>query len=316
MQDREEQIKAIRRFSRFYTRQIGVLQEGILRSPLSLTEARVIYELAQGSETTATELANLLSLDGGYLSRVVRSLDQEGLVRRTQSPDDGRQQLLALTPEGREAFAQIDRESARDIANMLSPLSDSERRTLVQAMAEIERLLGGSTDAAPYMLRPHQSGDMGWVVERHGILYNKEYGWDQRFEALVARITADFVDNYDPARERCWIAEKDGERVGSVFLVKHPERPATARLRLLLVQPQARGLGIGRRLVHECTRFALQAGYDSITLWTNSCLDAARRLYELEGYELVDEESHSSFGAALVGQTWELDLAKAASHPR
>jgi DNA-binding MarR family transcriptional regulator/GNAT superfamily N-acetyltransferase len=302
-------VEAVRRFNRFYTQRIGVLDEGLLRMPFSLTEARVVYEMAQREPATATALGQALGLDAGYLSRIVRSFEERGVVERTPSPTDGRQWLLSLTGEGRRAFARLDAETRRQIGAMLEALSGDEQRRLVEAFAQIETLLGErARDRAPYLLRPHQSGDMGWVVQRHGVLYSQEYGWDERFEALVARIAADFIDHFDPKRERCWIAEKDGENVGSVFLVKHPEDPEAAKLRLLLVEPRARGLGIGARLVGECTRFARRAGYRRITLWTNSVLVAARRLYEREGYRLVREEPHHSFGHDLVGQTWELEL--------
>ena len=302
-------VEAVRRFNRFYTQRIGVLDEGLLRTPFSLTEARVVYELAQREPATATALGQALGLDAGYLSRIVRSFEERGVVERTPSPTDGRQWLLALTDEGRRAFARLDAESRRQIGAMLDALPDDGQRRLVEAFATIETLLGErGRERAPYLLRPHQSGDMGWVVQRHGVLYSREYGWDERFEALVARIAADFIDHFDPKRERCWIAEVDGENVGSVFLVKHPEDCEVAKLRLLLVEPRARGLGIGARLVGECTRFARHAGYRRITLWTNSVLHAARRLYEREGYRLVREEPHHSFGHDLVGQTWELEL--------
>ncbi len=302
-------IEAVRRFNRFYTRQLGLLEEGLLESPYSLTEARVIYELAHHEGTTAADLADELGLDPGYLSRVLKGFEQEGLVVREQSPEDGRRFLLALTGEGRDAFSELNAASAREIRSWLEPLATVDRERLVQAMHSIRELLGGEPhDRVPYILRPHQIGDMGWVVERHGVIYGEEYGWNEEFEALVAEIVAEFLRSFDRKRERCWIAEREGERVGSVFLVRHPEREAVARLRLLLVEPAARGLGIGKRLVRECTRFARQAGYDTITLWTNSVLHAARSIYEREGYRLVDEESHQSFGQELVGQTWELEL--------
>lgn len=306
---RSERVEAIRRFNRFYTRQIGLLQEGLLDSPFTLTEARVIYELAHHEETTATHLAGELALDLGYLSKVVRTLNKRGVLHKRRSESDGRERILSLTDQGQEAFAELNAASRRDIDVLLSELSETDENRLVQAMETIGALLGARPEhRVPFILRPHQSGDMGWVVHRHGILYNREYGWNEEFEALVAEIVAEFIMSFDRRTERCWIAEREGENVGSVFLVRHPERDGVAKLRLLLVDPKARGLGIGRRLVQECARFARQAGYHTITLWTNSVLDAARRIYESEGYRLVREEPHHSFGHELVGETWELDL--------
>lgn len=301
--------EAVRRFSRFYTRKIGVLQEGLLDTPFSLTEARVIYELAHRDGATATEIGEELGLDPGYLSRILRRFQDQRLIKKTPSATDARQSCLSLTKQGRQAFAGLDVASRREIEALLAELATEEQQRLVAAMRTIEGVLGAEPDGeTPYHLRRHQPGDMGWVVQRHGALYSQEYGWDARFESLVARITADFIDDHDSQRERCWIAEREGERLGSIFLVRHPEREGVAKLRLLLVEPRARGLGIGKRLVGECTRFARRAGYRRITLWTNSVLVAARRLYEQEGYELVHEEPHHSFGHDLVGQTWELDL--------
>jgi DNA-binding MarR family transcriptional regulator/GNAT superfamily N-acetyltransferase len=301
--------EAVRRFSRFYTRQLGLLQEGLLRSPFSLTEGRVVYELAQRDEATPGELCQLLGVDAGYMSRILKSFAERGLVARTASPRDGRQSLYRLTEAGRAAYDAIDAASRGQIEGLLSTLSSDEQVQLVGSMETIERVLDPpAAPRVPYLLRSHQPGDIGWVVYRHGVLYSREYGWNEEFEALVADIAARFIRELDPARERCWIAEREGENVGSVFLVRHPERDGVAKLRLLLVEPSARGLGIGRRLVAECTRFARQAGYHTITLWTNSVLHAARSLYEAEGYRLVAEEAHHSFGKDLVGQTWELTL--------
>jgi len=300
----------VRCFNRFYTRQIGLLREGYLESSFSLTEVRVLYELAHRETTTATELARELTLDAGYLSRLLRRFAQHGLIVKEPSPLDARQNLLRLTDQGRAAFAPLDQRSREDIGAMLQILSPVEQDRLVQAMANIQELLGARPEPrVPYLLRPHRSGDMGWVVHRHGVLYAEEYGWDEHFEALVARIVADFIEHEDPRRERCWIAERNGENVGSVFLVAHPEREGVAKLRLLLVEPTARGFGIGRRLVDECTRFARQADYHTITLWTNSVLLSARHIYESAGFRLVgDAEPHRSFGHDLIGQTWELEL--------
>jgi DNA-binding MarR family transcriptional regulator/GNAT superfamily N-acetyltransferase len=309
----DQRIAAVRRFNRFYTRQIGVLDEGLLKSPFSLTEVRVLYELAHRDRPTATELARELGLDAGYLSRILRGFEQRGLVERQPSEADGRQSHLRLTSEGRSAADALDARSSEEIGLMLRALSAGEQRRLVEAMRTIETSLGArpehsgrSERSASYVIRPHQPGDMGWVVHRHGVLYAQEYGWDERFEALVAGIVAEFIQNFDPKRERCWIAERDGEIVGSVFLVKKSD--AVAKLRLLLVEPSARGLGIGRRLVGECVRFARQAGYRTVTLWTNDVLHAARRIYQEAGFRLVSEERHHSFGYDLVGQTWELEL--------
>ncbi|NIR46486.1 MAG: GNAT family N-acetyltransferase [Gemmatimonadetes bacterium] len=304
-----QRVGGVRRFNRFYTRQIGLLREGLLQTPFSLTEARVIYELAQHEETTATRLADELDLDAGYLSRILRGFARRDLIARRTSEADRRQSLISLSEAGRAAFAELNAASQAEIAAMLKVLSEEDQRRLLGAMATIERLLGdGPESRVPYLLREHRSGDMGWVVHRHGVLYSREYGWDESFEALVAEIVADFIRRFDPKRERCWIAEREGENVGSVFLVRDRECEGVARLRLLLVEPKARGLGIGKRLVRECTRFARRAGYEKITLWTNSVLHAARHIYEREGYRLVHEERHHSFGHDLVGQTWELEL--------
>jgi DNA-binding MarR family transcriptional regulator/GNAT superfamily N-acetyltransferase len=300
-------VDAVRGFNRFYTRKIGVLQEGLLESPFSLAEARVVYELAQRLAPTASELCRDLGLDAGYLSRILRRFEKSGLVTRTISATDGRQQLLALTKAGREAFAALDAGSRADVSALLRGLALPDQARLVAAMHGIERLLGGGRPAdARYLLRPHRPGDMGWVVQSHGALYAEEYDWDQRFEALVADIVAKFIRRYDAARERCWIAERDGEPVGSIFLVR--QSAAVAKLRLLLVDPRARGLGIGAGLVAECVRFAKLAGYGKLTLWTQSILTAARQIYQASGFRRVREEPHHSFGHDLVGEYWELKL--------
>lgn len=308
-----QHVAAVRRFSRFYTQQIGVLTDSYLRSPFSLTEARVMYELAQHETTTATELGGALGLDAGYLSRILRSFTTQGLIDRQPSPTDGRQNILRLTAAGQAAFATLDARSRADFALMLGRLTLEEQRRLVAAMGAIERLLGGAqAQPAPYLIRPHQPGDMGWVVQRHGALYAQEYGWDMQFEALVATIVAEFLQRYDPRRERCWIAERDGAAVGSVFLVRQSD--TVAKLRLLIVEPQARGLGIGARLIDECIRCARQSGYTTLTLWTNSILTAARHLYERAGFRLVGSEPHRSFGHDLVGEHWELSLSTPGAH--
>lgn len=303
----DQRVGAVRRFNRFWTRRIGVLREGYLESPFSLTEVRVLYELARSEETTASELGKELGLDAGYLSRILRGFQGRGLISKKPSKTDGRRSLLRLTEEGQETFAPLDARSREDVGAMLGALSAAEQDRLIGAMRTIEELLGARPEAkVPYLLRPHEPGDMGWVVHRHGILYAREYGWDERFEALVARIVADFVDNFDPAKERCWIAESDRAILGCVFIVK--ESDTVAKLRLLLVEPEARGLGLGTRLVEECVRFARSRGYEKLTLWTNSVLDAARHIYEEKGFEIVEEEEHHSFGKYLVGQNWELKL--------
>jgi DNA-binding MarR family transcriptional regulator/GNAT superfamily N-acetyltransferase len=305
--DLAKRVEAIRHFNRFYTKQIGLLQEGLLQSPFSLTEARVIYELAHRAKTTATEIAGELGLDLGYLSRILRGFQRRDLIHKQSSEADRRQSFIWLTEQGQAAFATLNARSHHEIEAMLNKLSTQEQNRLVEAMHTIEGLLGAQPEhKVPYLLRPHQPGDMGWVVYRHGMLYAQEYAWNEEFEALVAEVVAKFIQNYDPQRERCWIAEKDGENVGSVFVVKQSD--AVAKLRLLLVEPKARGLGIGTRLVNECVRFARQAGYQKITLWTQSVLLPARHIYEKAGFRLVHQGPHHSFGHDLIEETWELDL--------
>jgi DNA-binding MarR family transcriptional regulator/GNAT superfamily N-acetyltransferase len=303
----DQRIAAVRRFTRFYTRQVGVLREGLHASPFSLTQARVLYELANRAAPTAADIARDLGLDAGYLSRILRGFAQRGFLARARSPEDGRETQLSLTPAGRAAFAPLDRGSHEEVAAMLAPLSAGAQARLIEAMATVEQLLGERPpDAPPYLLRPHQPGDMGWVVSRHGALYAQEYQWNMEFEALVAEIVAAFIKNFDARRECCWIAEIDGAPVGSVFLVKQSD--AIAKLRLLLVEPRARGLGIGARLVAECIRFARRTRYRTLTLWTNDVLVSARRIYQAAGFRLVAEEKHHSFGHDLVGQNWEMML--------
>ena len=297
----------MRRFNRFYTKQIGVLHEGLLNSPFSLTEGRVLYELAHHEKAVATALSSELNLDLGYLSRILRAFRNRGLIAKETSMVDGRQNLLSLTRKGQEAFRNLDAHAREEMRAMLSGLQPRAQSRLIEAMEIIQELLGARPDRrSPFLLRPHQPGDMGWVVNRHGVLYAQEYGWDEQFEAIVASIVAKFIQNYDAKRERCWIAEKDGEPVGSVFLVSRSKR--VAQLRLLLVEPRARGLGIGEQLVFECLRFARQVGYRKMMLWTNAGLDAARHIYEKMGFRLVDETKHHSFGHDLIGQIWELTL--------
>jgi DNA-binding MarR family transcriptional regulator/GNAT superfamily N-acetyltransferase len=303
------QIQAFRAFSRFYTRLIGTLDEGLLQTKYSLTEARILYELASRPNLTATELGELLRLDQGYLSRTLAKLNQSRLVGKKPLPSDARQTQLRLTKKGLAEFGTLDSRSNAQVRDILNRLSPAERTELTRAMHTIEASLGDAAEITrTYTLRGHRAGDIGWVIQRHGILYRQEYGWDERFEALVARIAADFIDHFDPERERCWIAEKNGDPIGCVFLVRHGEETDVARLRLLLVEPGARGTGLGKALVHECTRFARDTGYRKISLWTNSVLTAARRIYEQEGYGLADELPHRSFGKDLIGQTWELTL--------
>jgi DNA-binding MarR family transcriptional regulator/GNAT superfamily N-acetyltransferase len=308
----DRRVTAWRAFNRFYTRQIGLLQRRLLRSPFSLAEARLLYELAQRQTATATGLGQELELDPGYLSRMLRGFRRQGLVRSHASPNDGRQQLLSLTPRGRRAFASLDSRSRADIGAMLRKLTEAEQFRLLQAMSRIEQLLGGPAASpkmtVPFVLRSPVPGDMGWVVHRHGALYAQEYGYDEGFEALVASIVAKFVQGFDPRRERCWIAERDGEIVGSVFLVAKSK--TVAKLRLLLLEPEARGMGLGGRLVRECVAFARRAGYRKVTLWTQSDLHPARRLYQKAGFRLVAEKAHRSFGKDLVAETWDLDLSK------
>lgn len=302
-----QRIEAIRRFNRFYTQQIGVLHEKLVRSPFSLTEARVIYELAHRKKTTAAELSKILGLDAGYLSRLLRGFISRGLVNKQESQSDGRQSLLMLTQKGQKAFANLDTRSRFEIEALLSKLAPSSQSLLLKSMHSIEELLNPeSARKSSYLLRLHQPGDMGWVVYRHGVLYAEEYGWDEQFEALVAGVASRFIQRYNPKKERCWIAEIKGEIVGSVFLVQKSK--TTAKLRLLLVEPRARGLGIGTRLVDECIRFSRRVGYRKITLWTNSILGAARHIYEKYGFQKVHEERHHSFGHDLIGETWELSL--------
>lgn len=302
-------IDAVRRFGRFYTQKIGALDEGLLASPFPLPQARVIFELAQRDGVTAGELARSLDVDASYLSRILRAFETKGLVRKARDSVDARRQPLALTTAGRKAFAMLDARSREQVRAMLAPLAREDEARLVGAMAAIERVLGARNPVTtPFVLRPHEAGDLGWVVSRHGALYAREYGWDTTFEALVAEIAAKFLRSFDPRSERCWIAERDGERVGSVLVVR--QSPRVAKLRLLLVEPSARGSGLGRRLVDECIRFARAARYGKLTLWTNDVLHAARHLYEDAGFVLVKEERHHSFGHDLVGQNWDLDLTR------
>jgi DNA-binding MarR family transcriptional regulator/GNAT superfamily N-acetyltransferase len=315
-----DRVDAIRRFNRFYTRQIGVLREGLLDSPFTLTQVRVLYELAQQQAPTATDLGRELQLDPGYLSRILRAFERKRLITRESSEADGRQQHLLLTRTGRQAIASLQDRARDEVRGMLAPLAEPDQRRLLAAMQVIERLLApadaaaaAAADKIPYILRPHQPGDIGWIIHRHGVLYAQEYHWDETFEALVATIAGEFVQRFEAKRERCWIAERDGEIVGCVFLVKGDD-DATAKLRLLLVEPSARGLGIGGRLVDECVRFARRVGYRRLTLWTQANLLAARRIYERAGFRLVKSVANHAFGHDLVSETWDLHLDQEA-HP-
>jgi len=320
----EERVNAVRAFNRFYTQRIGVLSEHLLGGPFRLTGVRVLYELEhwpEGEPPTAGVLAAKLTLDEGHLSRILRGFEQQGLVRKRIVPGDARRKALALSPRGRRFFAGLERRSHDEMVTMLKALPAPSQARLVGSMRAIAELLdaGASRTAASYVLRPPLPGDMGWVVHRHGALYAAEYGYDERFEALVAEIAAQFVERFDPRCERCWIAERDGEPVGSVFLVR--KSPRVAKLRLLLVEPKARGLGIGRRLIEECIGFARRAGYRKLTLWTQSDLHAARHLYAAAGFRRIGEATHESFGKKLVAETWELSLgpfigARASRRPR
>lgn len=298
-------VQAVRHFNRFYTRHIGVLHEHLLKSDYSLTEVRVLYELAHRQASTASELMKDLGLDRGYLSRLLADFEERGLIGRETSPADARQSLIRLTRKGRAAFAPLDEASSREVQALLQRLPEADQSLLVEALRRVESLLDGKPRAA-HRLRRHRPGDMGWVVQRHGEIYWQEYAWDERFEALVADICARFVQGLDVARERCWIAEREGERLGCVFLVKHSDEEA--RLRLLLVEPSARGLGLGKLLVEECIAFARSAGYQKLALWTNSVLDTARHIYRQQGFKVVKAERHHSFGQDLTGETWERQL--------
>jgi DNA-binding MarR family transcriptional regulator/GNAT superfamily N-acetyltransferase len=303
----DDQIAAVRAFNRFYTSKLGVLDQHLMKSPFSLSEARVLYELAHRDDPAAKQIGGELGLDPGYLSRIIQKLDESGLITRKPLLCDRRQVRLGLTAKGRQAFAKLDRSSHDEVAAMLVQLGDGERTALVHAMATIENMLAPHAGArAAFLLRSHRPGDIGWIVSRHGAIYAQEFGWDITFEALVAEIAAQFIRSYDPSREHCWIAEMDGEPVGSIFLVKGSGE--VAKLRLLLLEKKARGLGIGRALTEQCIRFARENGYKTITLWTQSMLVAARGIYQHAGFRRIAEEPHHSFGVNLVGETWEMKL--------
>jgi DNA-binding MarR family transcriptional regulator/GNAT superfamily N-acetyltransferase len=309
----DDRITAIRRFNRFYTRQIGVLRKNFLDTPYSLGEARVLYEIASHGSPTASAIARALDLDAGYLSRLLRNFERRGLIRRQTSPRDARQSHLSLTPRGRRAFAPLERRSQHDAATMLERLPPAAQSRLIAAMHTIQGLLDGDLAAqrpgrggAGHILRAPVPGDFGWIVRRHAELYAQEYGWTAPFEGLCAQIVADFANGYDAKRERCWVAAVDGDPVGCIFLVKDSAK--VARIRLLLVDPKARGLGLGAHLVDECVRFARRAGYTKITLWTHSVLTAARHIYQKAGFHLTGTERHKSWGRPVTSEFWDLDL--------
>lgn len=299
-------VSAVRRFNRFYTRRIGVLQGGLLKSPYSLTEVRVMYELAHGNKPTASELGTALGLDAGYLSRILRRFRKEGLLATAGSKDDARRTHLWLTQKGRDTFGPLERATNDEVAAMLARLPAAGRGKVVAAMRSVEALLGERKTEPVFTLRTHRPGDMGWVISAHGALYAQDYGWNEEFEALVADIAVEFIRKYKPEMERCWIAEMDGEPVGSVFLVRQSK--TAAKLRLLIIDPKARGYGLGKRLVGECVAHARKLGYRKLTLWTQSTLLAARHIYKAQGFRLVTTEPHNSFGVELVGECWELKL--------
>jgi DNA-binding MarR family transcriptional regulator/RimJ/RimL family protein N-acetyltransferase len=304
-----DRVAAVRHFNRFYTTRIGVLDEHHLESPFSLTEGRVLYEIAHRDRPTATEVGRELALDAGYLSRVLRRFAKLGLVQRTASPADARRSHLTLTKKGKRELATLEARACAAIDTMIGDLAPQDQEHLVRAMTSVARLLEPDDDE-PFTLREHRIGDMAYTVARQAILYAEEYGWIKGYESLASRIAADFIDNFDPKHERCWIAERHGEIVGSVFVVR--KSPTVAQLRMLYVEPAARGLGIGKRLVREVIAFCRALGYRKIVLWTNNVLTAARHIYEAEGFTLVSEEKHSMFGPETVGQMWELRLGRGA----
>lgn len=309
MVTRTDDVRRVREFNRFWTRVIGVLDAGLAGTVYSLTEARVLYELAHRGDTEVADLRRDLGLDAGYLSRILARLAEAGLAERERSSTDTRRQVVRLTPAGQDAFAELEERQVGAVRELLDPLDDGRRDALVAAMRQVRRQFDDNRSGAPsVVLRAPAPGDLGWVVSRHGAVYAAEYGWDLTFEALVARIVADFAGTPEP-RAAGWIAEVDGERAGCVFCVPSADDPdGTACLRLLLVEPSARGAGLGARLAEECLRFARRSGYRRITLWTNDVLSAARRIYQKAGFQLDDENPHHSFGADLVGQTWSRAL--------
>jgi DNA-binding MarR family transcriptional regulator/GNAT superfamily N-acetyltransferase len=304
----EAQIDQVRAFNRYYTRRVGLLQEHLPGGPYPLTHARVLFELAQRQPVAARNIGDALGLDAGYLSRILHGFVADGLVERTRSQQDGRSFELRLTPAGAAVFAGLDRHSREATAAMLAELSEPARRRLLRGLSDVQHALSPNADASGLVIRPHAIGDIGWAIERHGRLYYDEYGWNAEFEALVATLFARFASRHDPGTERCWIAELDGERVGCVFVVRNEDDPSVAQLRCLLVDPAARGHGVGMRLVEECLAFARVAGYGRMMLWTNDVLTAARRIYERCGFMLAEQYAHHSFGHDLVGQVWTKEL--------
>jgi DNA-binding MarR family transcriptional regulator/N-acetylglutamate synthase-like GNAT family acetyltransferase len=304
----DTRIAAFRRFNRFYTQKIGVLDRSYLQSEFSVGEARVLYELAQREETTASEISAKLGMDMGYLSRILGKLEEQQLVRRVPAQQDARQRLIQVTAKGKKAVSNLDSRSQEQAGSLLAELSDPQQTSVLQAMSQIQTVLGdGPATNEPYVIRTHRTADLSWIAYRHAVLYRQEYGWNEAFEALVLEITAHFLKHYDPDAERCWVAERSGEILGCVLLVKSSKQ--SAKLRLLLVEPSARGLGIGKRLVEECIRFARENGYKKIVLWTHSNLSAARGIYQKAGFQLVATDSHENFGPRVTAETWELRLS-------
>jgi DNA-binding MarR family transcriptional regulator/GNAT superfamily N-acetyltransferase len=301
-----ERVAAVRRFNRFYTQKLGVLKRGWLDSQFSLTEARVLYEIKARRRTTATDIARDLGVDAGYLSRMLRRFEERGLIRKDVSPEDARQCFLSITAHGRKAFAPLETRTVRQIGEELGRLRPCEQEHLVCAMRTIEKMIGGGKDESKIILRQPRPGDLGWVVARHAQLYAEEYGWGENFEGLCAQIVADFAIKHDPSCERGWIAEMDGQNVGSVFLVKDTDK--ISRLRLLLVDPMARGRRLGTRLTEECISFARQCDYERITLWTHKVLTPARRIYQRAGFRLTSSERKRNFGCTVVSEHWDLVL--------
>lgn len=301
-------ISRVRQFNRFYTRLVGALDDGHLDTPYSLAQVRILYEIANRKALIASELGRDLGLDAGYLSRILKAFEAQKLIKRAGSRTDARRSHLELTPSGKKVFDELQKRARAAIRDLVEPLGESSRRELVGAMRLIEDKLGSSATQEPVILRPHRIGDMGMITARQAIVYAEEYGWNDGYEALVAKVTAEFIEGFEPGKEYCWVAERGGVMMGSVFVVRHRERPGVARLRLLYVEKAARGLGLGRKLVQECTRFAKNAGYHTMTLWTQSVLESAHRIYEAEGYRLVHEQPNRMFGKDLISQTWELDL--------
>ena len=303
----DTRIAAFRRFNRFYTQKIGVLDRSYLQSEFSVAEARVLYELAKRGETTASEISANLGLDMGYLSRILAKLEGQQLIRRAPAEQDARQRLIQVTPKGKRAVNTLDSRSEEQAGSLLAKLTDPQQASVLQAMSQIQATLGDSlATSEPYIIRTQRTGDLSWIAYRHTVLYSQEYGWNQAFEALVLEIAAHFLKHYDPEAERCWVAEKSGEILGFVLLVKRSKQ--IAKLRLLLVEPSARGLGIGKRLVEECIRFAREKGYKKVVLWTHSNLSAARGIYQKAGFKLVATDSHEDFGPRVTAETWELAL--------